>query len=115
MRISDWSSDVCSSDLHILALRVDQEFTVMRVVTGRGIAGERHPGRLGVAHVAEHHRLDVDPGAPIARNVVESEIDLAALRRPRTEHPGRHPPERSLCDLRDRLFPNRFKASTLIC
>src|SRR3546814_2105019 len=65
----------------------------MRVVTGRGIAGERHPGRRGVAHVAEHHRLDVDRGAPIARNVVESAIDLGALRMPRSEHRGRRPPE----------------------
>src|SRR3546814_8160870 len=59
---------------HILALRVDQEFTVMRVVTGRGIAGERHPGRRGVAHVAEHHRLDVDRGAPIRSEEHTSEL-----------------------------------------
>jgi hypothetical protein len=48
----------------VLALRVDQELAVERLLAGRGVAGEGDAGRRGVAHIAEHHRLHVDGGAP---------------------------------------------------
>ena len=70
----------------VLALRVDQEFAVIGALAGGRIAGEGHTRRRGVAHVAEDHRLDVDCGAPVSRNVVEAAIDLRALRLPRPEH-----------------------------
>src|SRR3546814_16028004 len=109
MRISDWSSDVCSSDLErvedpgelridhrqrlfhrrslcprllaccpgqilrrpdagddVLALGVDQTLAVIDALAGRGVAGEGDAGGGGLAHVAEHHRLDVDSRAPVA-------------------------------------------------
>jgi hypothetical protein len=51
----------------ILALRVDQEFAVKALLAGGGIARERHARGRRIAHVAEHHRLHVDGGAPVRR------------------------------------------------
>ena len=68
---------------HVLALRVDQEFAVELALAGRGIAREGDAGRRRLAHVAEHHRLHVDGGAPGFRNVVQ----LAIGHRARV-HPG---------------------------
>ena len=68
---------------HVLALRVDQEFAVQLALAGRGIARERNAGRRGLAHIAEHHRLHVDRGAPGFRNVVQPAIGHRAR-----VHPG---------------------------
>ena len=48
----------------ILALRVHKELAVERVGAGRGVAREGHAGRRSLAHVAEHHGLNGDGGAP---------------------------------------------------
>src|SRR3546814_5113131 len=45
MRISDWSSDVCSSDLNVATLRRDG-VTVMEPDEGEMACGEYGPGRL---------------------------------------------------------------------
>ena len=68
---------------HVLALRVDQEFAVQLALAGRGIARERNAGRRGLAHIAEHHRLHVDRGAPGFRDVVQPAIGHRAR-----VHPG---------------------------
>ena len=68
---------------HVLALRVDQEFAVQLALAGRGIARERNAGRRGLAHIAEHHRLHVDRGAPGFRNVVQPAVGHRAR-----VHPG---------------------------
>ncbi len=67
----------------VLALRVDQELAVQLALAGRGVAGEGNAGGRGLAHVAEHHRLHVDGGAPGFRDVVQ----LAVGHRARV-HPG---------------------------
>src|SRR3546814_3583850 len=75
MRISDWSSDVCSSDLKILQIdlhrriRPIREFTLQRPVAERGV--ERHAvqldvlrildlqlGRVSAEHQAVRHRSE---------------------------------------------------------
>src|SRR3546814_4690761 len=58
MRISDWSSDVCSSDLRAGA-------GIERALVGRGIeqvriAPERRLGAVAVMHVEIHHRDAVE-------------------------------------------------------
>jgi hypothetical protein len=59
---------------HVLALRVDQELAVERLLAGRGIAGEGNAGGRRLAHVAEHHRLHVDGRAPAFGNLVQAPV-----------------------------------------
>ena len=69
----------------ILALRVDQVFTVKHFFARGGIAREGDAGAAFLARVAEDHRLDVDGGAPFVRDVVLLAINNGALVVPRTE------------------------------
>jgi hypothetical protein len=55
---------------HVLALGIDEEFAIEALLAGRRVAGERNAGGGGVAHIAEHHGLDVHGGPPMLRNVV---------------------------------------------
>ena len=52
----------------VLALGIDQELAVEFMRPGRGVAGEGDAGRRRLAHIAEHHGLDVDGGTPGGRN-----------------------------------------------
>src|SRR5262249_1789760 len=70
----------------VFALRIDQEFAVELFLTSRGVAGKRNAGRRGVAHVAKHHGLHVDPTAPTFRNTVQLAIRNGALVHPRAKH-----------------------------
>ena len=58
----------------VLALRVDEVFAVEFVGAGRGIARERDAGRAILAHIAEHHRLHIDRGAPLGRDMVQPPV-----------------------------------------
>ncbi|MCY1172797.1 hypothetical protein D9M73_129410 [compost metagenome] len=89
----------------VLALRIDQEFAIIGLGADRRIARERHARRRGVAHIAEHHRLHVDGGAPACRNVVEAAIDLGAFRLPRSEHRADRAPQLVMHVLREGLAP----------
>src|SRR3546814_15448413 len=84
MRISDWSSDVCSSDL--LTLRIDQEFAIIAILSGRGIAGEGTARGGRITHVSEYHRLHIDRRAPIPGNRVPPAVDFGPLSLPGTEN-----------------------------
>src|SRR3546814_3921210 len=86
MRISDWSSDVCSSDL---------------ARARRGVAGKGDAGGRGVAHVAEHHRLDIDRGAPFAGDAVQAAIDFRAVAFPACEDGADRTPQLVLRLLRE--------------
>ncbi len=59
---------------HVLPLRVEQELAEERLLPGRGIARERHPGSARVPHVPEDHRDDAHRRAPAIRDVVETSI-----------------------------------------
>src|SRR3546814_10033822 len=53
-----------------------RSFAVPGALAGRGVAGERDAGRRGVAHIAEHHRLHIDRGAPFGGDRIQAAIDL---------------------------------------
>ena len=88
---------------HVLALGVDQEFAIQGLLAGRRIARERNAGRGIVAHIAEHHGLHIDRGAPAFRNVVQTAIGLGSRIHPGTEHGADRAPELLLRILRERL------------
>src|SRR3546814_16609413 len=58
MRISDWSSDVCSSDLRLVVGHVDADGVAVGVARGRD--GRLHPAELDVVEPA----ADVHDGSP---------------------------------------------------
>src|SRR3546814_20281353 len=63
-----------------------RSFAVPGALAGRGVAGERDAGRRGVAHIAEHHRLHIDRGAPFGGDRIQAAIDLRAVAFPAREH-----------------------------
>ena len=88
---------------HVLALRVDEKFAVELLCAGRGIAGEGDAGRRCLAHIAEHHRLHIDRGAPVGGNVVQAPIGDGALVHPGREHGADRAPQLVARSLRKRL------------
>src|SRR3546814_4437541 len=52
MRISDWSSDVCSSDLVQLRGIVDVQENIQNIVIADDVGVKLHPDRLGMAGIA---------------------------------------------------------------
>ena len=89
----------------VLALGVDQIFAIISALAGGGIAGEGDAGRRGLAHIAEHHRLDVDRGAPVAGDMVDAAIGPGALRLPGAEHRADRAPELIVHVLREGPAP----------
>ena len=71
---------------HVLALGVDQEFAVQSIFARGWVAGKSHARRRCLAHVAEHHRLDVHRRAPALRDVVHAPIELGPVVHPAGEH-----------------------------
>ena len=70
----------------VLALRVDQEFTVEFLHAVRRVARKRDARAGLVAGVAVDHRLHVDRGSPFGRDVVFAPINDRAIVHPRAEH-----------------------------
>src|SRR3546814_3094863 len=97
MRISDWSSDVCSSDLHEVVEAIGERNAARRVGAravdqqrhelllrgdrlDRGErAGQRRRGQCGEAHFPEHHSLPPFYMARLSRALVRSEEHTSAL------------------------------------
>ena len=88
---------------HVLALGVDQVFAIEQVLARRRVAGEAHAGRTVVTHVAEHHRLYVDGGAPLRGDSVQLAIGDRPLVHPAAEHGADRAPKLLLRILRERL------------
>ena len=88
---------------HVLALRVDEELAVELALAGGGIAGERHAGGGGLAHVAEDHGLHVHRRAPARRNGVQLAVLDGAVVHPGAEHGADGAPELLLRLLREGL------------
>src|SRR3546814_10056490 len=88
MRISDWSSDVCSSDLHDLAdVRLVGEQHHDAVDAGRRPAVRQRAELEGVYHAAE---IRVDLGLRITGNLERLVHDVGAMvadRARRSEEP----------------------------
>ena len=70
----------------VLALRVDQELAVELLDAVGRVARERDAGAGVVARVAVDHRLHVDGGAPLGRDVVLAAVDDGAVVHPGAEH-----------------------------
>ena len=79
---------------HILALGIDQEFAVEVLLAGGGIAGKGNAGGAVIAHVAEDHRLHVDRGAPVRRNVVEFAVHDGPVVHPGTKDRANRAPQK---------------------
>ena len=87
----------------VFALGVDQEFAVKQLLPGRRVAGEGDARGGGVAHVAEHHGLHVDGGAPALGNVVQPPVGDGARVHPARKHRADRPPQLLVRLLRKRL------------
>src|SRR3546814_19792867 len=77
MRISDWSSDVCSSDLADLLDRIDEEAGREHAAPIKIARRTRNAGVRGV----EHHRkaeAEADPGIPVLGNDADAVLGQAA-------------------------------------
>src|SRR3546814_11025878 len=70
----------------ILALGIDQPFAIPGARAGRGVAGKGDASGRSVAHIAEHHRLDIDSGAPFAGDGIQAAIDFRAVAFRSEEH-----------------------------
>src|SRR3546814_16157567 len=75
MRISDWSSDVCSSDLNGVTLPQSEMAHVLQVNQGtisKWLSGSRRPDRYAAAIISLHHSLT---GKKVELPVVTGETD----------------------------------------
>ena len=70
---------------HIFALGVDQIFAVKGVIAGGRVAGEADTGGGTVAHIAKHHGLNIDGGAPFLGNIVEPAVNFGPIVHPTAE------------------------------
>ena len=87
----------------ILALRVHQELAIEHLFAGRRVAGEGDAGGRGLAHIAEHHGLDVDRRAPALGNVVQAPVGDGAVVHPARKHSTDGAPQLLVRVLRKRL------------
>src|SRR3546814_10305263 len=79
MRISDWSSDVCSSDLHSAgaALVPDSFDLPCRMAVSPADIGARRPHHL--AHTRQRQRRPVEMDAELRRRIAIGRQDVRAL------------------------------------
>ena len=78
---------------HVLTLGGDEELAVEALFPVGRVAREGHARGAALAHVAEHHGLDVDGRAPVGGNIVELAIDNRALVLPGCKDRGYCTPE----------------------
>jgi hypothetical protein len=88
---------------HVLSLGVQEVLAVELLLTGRGVACERHAGSGIVSEVAEDHRLHVDRRAPFVGYLVHASVRDRARVVPRAEHRADGRPELRARILRKRL------------
>ena len=89
-------ADTCND---ILTLGVDQILAVEDIFTRSGIAREGNARSRVVAHVSEYHRLYVDGGTPLRRDVVQLAVEDRTLVHPRAEYGADSAPQ---------LIPRRY-------
>src|SRR3546814_5962892 len=86
MRISDWSSDVCSSDLQILEQRdidpalagiIVEQFALDPATCGEvGIASDENSARIGPAHCRIKHHAADRVGRDLIPGILQLSIDM---------------------------------------
>src|SRR3546814_10789752 len=77
MRISDWSSDVCASDLRPRGRRIDDAKVEMRIERGKiGINVSQRARIVGIVFAAHAVRIDREAGKAGRRNIVRLEQRL---------------------------------------
>lgn len=89
---------------HVLALCIDQELAIKGVFACGRVPGKGDAGRGALAHVAEHHGLNVDGSSPGRRQIVQAAIRHGTRHHPGTEDRANRAPELLLRILRERLF-----------
>ncbi len=81
----------------VLALSVDEVFTVEDVFAGSSVAAESHARSGVVAHVAVDHGLYVDGRTPLFGDLVHAAVDDGAFVHPAVEHGADAAPELFPC------------------
>src|SRR3546814_4520054 len=82
MRISDWSSDVCSSDLARLPSEIDmaQRFSVSRTVIREAISRLKSEGLVGTRQGSGTRVLEPSVATPFRLNIDPNDSLQAVLR-----------------------------------
>src|ERR1044072_8186868 len=88
---------------HVLALSVDKVLAVEKFFASGGVACERDAGCTSVAHVSEHHRLNIDRRSPLVRDAVLPPINDGAVVHPRAENGTNRAPKLFIRVLRKRF------------
>src|SRR3546814_1766594 len=68
-----WRTD---TRYYVLTLRIDQDFAIIAILSGRGIAGEGTARGGRITHVSEYSRLHIDARAPLPGNTVQPAIEI---------------------------------------
>src|SRR3546814_20477697 len=89
----------------VRTLRIDQEFAIIAILSGRGIAGEGNARGGRITHVSEYHRLHIDRRAPIPGNRVQPAVDFGPLSLPGTENGADGAPSLIVHIMREGLLP----------
>ena len=71
---------------NVFALGVDQIFAIEQALARRWVTRKGHTRSGGFAHIAKHHGLNVDGGAPAFGDVMHLAIKVGAVIHPRPEH-----------------------------
>ncbi len=95
-----WRADTRND---VFALRIDEILAVKRLLACRWVARERNARGRALAHIAEHHRLHIDGGAPACGNIVQLAIGDCARIHPRAEYSADRAPQLLFGILRKRL------------
>ena len=80
-QIGDGMRRAHASD-HVFALCVDEVFAVENLFASGRVARECHSRRTGVAHISEHHRLNVHRRSPLVRDAVFPPVNAGAIIHP---------------------------------
>src|SRR3546814_19100906 len=94
MRISDWSSDVCSSDLLAQRLAVAAEDQAAAGVAVEPVGETRRPRQAEAQHVEALLHVDAAAGAGMhrhSRRLVEHQHQAVAVEHPVLERKSDHP------------------------
>ncbi len=64
---------------HVFALGIDQVLAVEHFFAGRRVTGKSHARSAGLPKIPEDHRLNVDRGTPLVRDMIFATVDHRAI------------------------------------